>query len=141
MPMSENQSLIRAVEILDCFQPGQPELGVRAIARRINLPASTVGRLLATLCTTGILRQNPETHRYRMGSHVSMWSSVFFSQLDLRTEARSHLARVIRAQRTARGLGLHDVHRARFVRLLLFLAATGQREQRREHEDGREAAG
>jgi DNA-binding IclR family transcriptional regulator len=99
MPMSENQSLLRAVEILDCFQAGQPELGVRAIARQIGLPASTAGRLLATLCSAGVLRQNPETHRYRMGSRVSLWSTAFFSQLDLRTESRPHLEELHAAAR------------------------------------------
>jgi DNA-binding IclR family transcriptional regulator len=91
MATTETQSLQRAIAILDCFRDIQPQLGVREIARQLDLHPSTVGRLLTTLTSQGILNQDKETHRYRMGSKVLKWGSVYMSNVDLRTEARPYL--------------------------------------------------
>ncbi len=55
MGTTETQSLHRAIAILDCFRDIQPQLGVREIARQLELHPSTVGRMLATLTSLGIL--------------------------------------------------------------------------------------
>lgn len=99
MPTVETQSLMRAISILDCFCPETPELGVREIARRLDLPSSTVGRLLLTLHSAGILAQDPNTRRYRIGPKVMQWSSVYISRLELATEARPILEELHRLTR------------------------------------------
>jgi IclR family transcriptional regulator, KDG regulon repressor len=88
---TEIQSLERAFAILDCFQDSQPELGVREIARQLDLHPSTVGRILTTLNSLGILNQDQETRRYRMGPKVLKWCSVYTSSVDLQTEARPYM--------------------------------------------------
>ncbi len=97
--MTETQSLIRAIAILDCFCPETPELGVREIARRLHLPAATVGRLLLTYRVAGILQQDPATRLYRMGPHVLQWSSVYVGRLDLAKESRPILEEFARMTR------------------------------------------
>ncbi len=91
MPINETQSIHRAVAILDCFRDIQPELGVREIARQLELHPSTVGRMLVTLTSLGILTQDKDTHLYRMGSKVLKWGSVYMSSFDLRAEARPYM--------------------------------------------------
>ncbi len=91
MPTNENQSFHRAIAILDCFCISQPELGVREIARQLNLHPSTVGRMLATMASLGILKQDKESHRYLMGSKVLTWSSVYMNNLDVRAQAHPYL--------------------------------------------------
>lgn len=91
MAASETQSLHRATAILDCFRDIQPELGVREIARQLELHPSTVGRMLATMTSLGILSQDKETHRYRMGSKVLKWGEVYTSNVDLRAQARPYM--------------------------------------------------
>jgi len=91
MPTTETQSIHRAIAILDCFHESQPELGVREIARQLELHPSTVGRMLTTLTTLGILAQDKETHRYRMGSKVLKWGAVYMGNMDLRVIARSYM--------------------------------------------------
>ena len=54
MPVKETQSISRAIAILDCFRDVQPELGVREIARQVELHPSTVGRFWVTLTSLGI---------------------------------------------------------------------------------------
>ena len=91
MSTSEIQSLERAFAILDCFQDSQPELGVREIARQLDLHPSTVGRILTTLNSLGVLNQDKETRRYRMGPKVLKWSSVYTRNVDLQAEARPYM--------------------------------------------------
>jgi IclR family KDG regulon transcriptional repressor len=91
MPASETQSLHRAIAILDCFDENQPELGVREIARKLELHPSTVGRMLTTLTSLGILTQDKENHRYRMGSKVLKWGAVYRGSMDLSVIARSFM--------------------------------------------------
>ncbi len=105
---NETQSLHRAVSILDCFREDQPELGVREIARQLDLHPSTVGRMLVTLASLGILNQDPETKRYRMGSKVLAWSTVYMSQLDLRSEARPYMEDLYQATEETISLDIPD---------------------------------
>ena len=91
MSTNEIQSLERAFAILDCFQDSQPELGVREIARQLDLHPSTVGRFLTTLNSLGDLNQDKDTRRYRMGPKVLKWSSVYTRNLDLQAEARPYM--------------------------------------------------
>ena len=53
--MLESKTLARAFSILDCFSVDQPRLGVRELARQVRMSRSTVGRLLATMCSAGVL--------------------------------------------------------------------------------------
>jgi IclR family KDG regulon transcriptional repressor len=108
MPIVETQSLIRAVAILDCFHANQPELGVREIARQLDLPHSTVGRLVATMHSLGVLGQNPTTRRYMLGPKVLAWGTIFTSGLDIRDKARPALEELHRATRETVNLYLLD---------------------------------
>lgn len=91
MSTNEIQSLERAFAILDCFQDSQPELGVREIARQLDLHPSTVGRILTTLNSLGVLNQDHDTRRYRIGPKVLKWCAVFSRNVDLQAEARPYM--------------------------------------------------
>jgi IclR family transcriptional regulator, KDG regulon repressor len=96
MPSDQVQTLSRVVDLLDCFSLERPELGVREIARMVNLSSSTAGRLLAALKEAGILSQNPVTHAYMLGSKVLFWAGIYTNTLDVRMKALE---------------SLHDLHR------------------------------
>ena len=108
MPTTETQSIHRAIAILDCFQDNQPELGVREIARQLELHPSTVGRMLTTLTSLGILFQDKETHRYRMGSKVLKWGAVYMGNVDLRVIARSYMQELHRVTEETISLDIPD---------------------------------
>jgi len=108
MPTSETQSLHRAVAILDCFQENQPELGVREIARQLVLHPSTVGRILTTLTSLEILTQDPDTRRYRLGSKVLKWSTLYMSNMDLRVVARPYMQELNRSTEETISLDIPD---------------------------------
>lgn len=94
--LSSSRSLTRAVAVLDCFGPEQPELGVSEIARILRLSRSTVGRILSNLHALGVLSQNTVTRRYMMASKVLTWSSAYVSQLDVASAARAALTELHR---------------------------------------------
>lgn len=87
MPAEQIQTLNRAVAVLDCFTLEHSELGVREVARMVNLSSSAAGRLLAALKEMGILSQNPETRAYSMGARVLTWAGVYTATLDVRNRA------------------------------------------------------
>lgn len=85
------RSVVKALAILDCFSAERPELGVSEIARQLDMPTSTVGRLLITLHSAGVLSQDSTTQHYRIGSKVLSWSAVYMNGLDVRERARPML--------------------------------------------------
>lgn len=87
MPGEQSQALVKAVAILDCFTQEDGEMGVREIARRVNLSSSATGRLLSAMKDLGILTQNPETRAYAMGSRVLTWAGVYSASQDVRNKA------------------------------------------------------
>lgn len=108
MATTETQSLHRAIAVLDCFQVNQPELGVREIARQLELHPSTVGRILTTLTTLEILTQDPYTRRYGMGPKVLKWSALYMSNLDLRTIVRPYMQELNRSTEETISLDIAD---------------------------------
>jgi IclR family transcriptional regulator, KDG regulon repressor len=89
MPAEQLKTLSRAIAVLDCFSQQNSELGVREIARMVNLSSSATGRLLAGLKELGILSQNPVTRAYSMGARVLSWAEIYNSSMDVRNQSLS----------------------------------------------------
>lgn len=87
--MSDNKvsTLSRAVAILDCFSIETPKLGVREVARKVQMSSSAAGRLMQALRDMDILSQDPTTALYSMGSRSLIWAGVYSSTLDVRNVA------------------------------------------------------
>jgi DNA-binding IclR family transcriptional regulator len=86
------QSIERAVTILRSFTESEPELGVTELGRRLGLHKSTVSRILATLKREGLVGQNAETGRYRLGLGLISLAGVALGRLDVRAVAQPHLS-------------------------------------------------
>lgn len=85
------QSVERAISILKTFSANEPELGVGEISRRVNLPKSTVFRLLATLEEGELISQNPETGTYRLGIGLLVLANNAMISTDLQRVVRPYL--------------------------------------------------
>lgn len=59
--------LDKAVRVLMLFTPEKPEWGLTAIAREVDMPKTTVHRILRVFEQHSFLTQNPETRRFRLG--------------------------------------------------------------------------
>jgi len=85
----------RAIAILDALADSG-EVGTNELARRTGLPPSTVSRQLGTLAATGLVEQDAESGRYRLGIHVVRLANAVLARLDVRRVARPHLEELVR---------------------------------------------
>ncbi len=81
----------RAIAILRSFSIEKPERGVGELSQELGLHKSTVSRLMATLEGGGLLAQDPESKRYRLGVGLIGMAAQVISTLDVREVARPFL--------------------------------------------------
>ena len=102
------RSVDRAAALLLALGDSHGEAGVTELARRLGLHKSTASRLLATLEKRGLVEQDDETGRYRLGLVVIRLAEKAERTLDLRAIAMPELDRLARATRETTGLGVAD---------------------------------
>jgi DNA-binding IclR family transcriptional regulator len=65
--MAKNQSLERGLAILNLLDNAGQSLGIREIARRLELSPTIVQRMVSTLAAGNFVAQDPDNLRYRLG--------------------------------------------------------------------------
>jgi DNA-binding IclR family transcriptional regulator len=93
------QSIQRAVAILRKFTETEPELGVTELSRRLRLHKSTVSRILSTLQSEGLVGQDPETGKYRLGLGLISLAGVALGRIDVRGIAQRYLDTLVEVTR------------------------------------------
>jgi DNA-binding IclR family transcriptional regulator len=76
-------SLESAVSILCCFSPEMPELAVTQVAAQLNLPKSTVSRLLMTMAERHLVEQDVVTRRYRVGLLPLRLGQLYYAHMQV----------------------------------------------------------
>lgn len=66
-PAARSLSLEKGLAVLDLLDAEDGLLGVREIARRLDMAPAVAQRLIATLLEHGYLAQDPQSRRYRLG--------------------------------------------------------------------------
>jgi DNA-binding IclR family transcriptional regulator len=84
-------SVTTAVRLLKMFSEGEAEIGVTSLSRRLGVAKSTVYRLASTLVAEGMLEQNPETEKYRLGIALFALGALVRQRMDLSTEGRPYI--------------------------------------------------
>ena len=84
-------SVATAMLLLKCFSDEHYELGIGALSRQLGLAKSTVHRLATTLLEAGMLDQNKENGKYRLGLTVFELGSLARRKMDLYNEAKVFL--------------------------------------------------
>jgi DNA-binding IclR family transcriptional regulator len=77
---SENQSVSRALAVLDLLSSSATPLGVREIGRQLGVAPSIAQRLVRTLTNAGYLEQTGETSRYAIGYRAFQVGNAFVGQ-------------------------------------------------------------
>lgn len=77
----------RLVRTLQCIAEGEREFSLKTLAERLNLPASTVHRLLQLLVRTGMV-ERAGSQAYRAGRELFRMSSLVIQKFDVRNVAR-----------------------------------------------------
>jgi DNA-binding IclR family transcriptional regulator len=84
-------SVATAVRLLKSFSEGEAEIGVTSLARRLGVAKSTVYRLATTLVAEGMLEQNRDNGKYRLGIALFGLGALVRQRMNVSTEARPHL--------------------------------------------------
>lgn len=84
-------SVAMAVRLLKSFSEGEAEIGVTSLSRRLGVAKSTVYRLASTLVSEGLLEQNPETEKYRLGMALFGLGALVRQRMNVATDARPFL--------------------------------------------------
>lgn len=86
-----NQSVARALTILNLLASRSEPLGVREIARQLHLAPSIAQRLLKTLAKAGFLEQTGTTSRYMIGYKTFQVGNAFIGQTNLHSAVMPEL--------------------------------------------------
>ncbi|TRZ96345.1 MAG: IclR family transcriptional regulator [Dehalococcoidia bacterium] len=85
-----NRSVVRALDILLSFV-SYDEVGITELSQSLNLAKSTVHSLLQTLKDKGLIEQNPENSKYRLGLKAYQLGMRWVKGRDLRIVARRYI--------------------------------------------------
>lgn len=86
-----NQSVARALSILNLLASRGEPVGVREIARQLDLAPSIAQRLVKTLARSGFLEQTGTTLRYAIGYRAFQVGNSFVAQSNLHTAVMPEL--------------------------------------------------
>jgi len=108
-------SVATAIRLLRAFDGSDIEIGVSELAKRLGIAKSTAHRLASTLVSEGLLGQNAETGRYRLGIGLFTLGSMVRLQFDLSSGARSLLTELREATGENVRLALRDAENIVFL--------------------------
>ena len=111
--MSTVQSIDRAFALLRSLTAGPA--GVTQLAERVDLPKSTVSRLLSTLEELGMVEQVVVGGNYRIGSGLVEIASAVMPGRSLVAGARPHLTELARLTAEAAGLSVPEGRMAHYI--------------------------
>lgn len=86
------QSLHRAIAILQSVAHSRQGIGLAELSKEVGLHTSTTFHLAKTLVTLGVMRQEPESKRYRVGPRLFSLASGALDELELLDTAVPFLA-------------------------------------------------
>ncbi len=90
-PHGRLSSVATALRLLKAFSEEEPELGISMLAKRLGVAKSTVHRLAVTLVSEGMLEQNRESGKYRLGLALFRLGALVRRRMDVSNEARPYL--------------------------------------------------
>lgn len=94
MKKDQISSVVRALQILECFASGRSEWTLKELTQELDLPSTTIFRQLSTLVDCNYLVQDPGRKSYRVGAQLLQLSGAVIGQTDLRQAARPVLERL-----------------------------------------------
>ena len=84
-------SVAAAIKLLKAFTEDETEFGISGLAKRLGLAKSTIHRLTTTLVADGLLEQDPQSGKYRLGIALFRLGALVRRRMDVSNEARPFL--------------------------------------------------
>ncbi len=85
-------SVTTAIHLMKLFTADRTEMGISELAARLGTAKSTTHRLATTLLREGLLEQNPENDRYRLGFGLFSLGALARARINVATEAKPFLS-------------------------------------------------
>ena len=108
-------SVANACRVLRAFSAEEYELGISELAKRLTLAKSTVHRLALTLIHAGLLEQNPDNGKYRLGLTVFELGSLVRRQMDIANQAKPFLKMLMEKTGETVHLAILDQHSVVYI--------------------------
>jgi len=91
------QSIDRVFNILELLSREHEGLSLTEISQQLDLPTSTVFRLLSVLRGRNYIEKNDSTNVYRLGLGFVELTSLYLNNIELKTEAQPYLRTLSKA--------------------------------------------
>ena len=111
--MARVQSIERAFAVLGALADGP--VGVSEVAARVELPKSTVARLLASLTAEGVVERVTGDRRYRLGGRLLSLAASIKPTRSLIGLARPHLVKLAAELGEAAGLSIAEGFEVHYI--------------------------
>lgn len=113
------QSIHRAIDILETLQGAAEGIGVTALAKRLGLATSTTHNILKALKQRGFVAQDPQTSHYLLGPRlIALANHSAFQQSNLLRLARAPLNALHASSRETVFLGVLQHNEIVYLRVL-----------------------
>ncbi|NME36810.1 MULTISPECIES: IclR family transcriptional regulator [Fusobacterium] len=88
------QSLLKAIELLELLKKSEESCSIAQLSNELNIPPSTVHRILKTLCTSLYVVKDEKSHEYRLGPALIPLGTAASKHLHLQNIAHEVLKRI-----------------------------------------------
>jgi IclR family KDG regulon transcriptional repressor len=102
------RSVSRALQILKCFNWNERGFTLTEIAQKMDLPKSTVSRLLSTIESEGLIKRDERTNFYKLGNMVFFLGLIAKESIDLLQISRPIMEEICQATKETVNLYLLD---------------------------------
>lgn len=112
------KSLVKVMRILGCFSTINRSLSLTELCATTGYPRSTTHRLVSSMREVGLLDQERQRDRYRLGLKLFELGNIVLANMDLHREARRHVEALSQISGQVVHLALFDgrqaivIHRA-----------------------------
>lgn len=113
------KTLYKALQILECFNENNPELGITDISKKLGLFKSNVFNILSTFEKTGYIERNPENNKYRLGVKVLELAYVVNTNMDFRKQILPLLHDIAQQTNEVVYLGIPHEHEVVYLEMVL----------------------
>ncbi|UPA27167.1 IclR family transcriptional regulator [Shinella oryzae] len=105
---SQMLSFSKMLSVLDCFSRDDRSLTVLEISKRTKLPRTTVHRIVGSLKALGLIDQDRDREKYRLGLKLFELGNTVLANMDVQREASESMATLVNKTGQSVHLGVFD---------------------------------
>ena len=110
-----SNSLVRGLLVLECFSPHKDSYTLAGLSRLVDIPKSSLYRVVKTLSEMNYLRYDDQSKRYYLGTRVLSLGFSVLQSMELREIARPYLEKLSRECNKTVNLAILDKHEMVYV--------------------------